>query len=361
MILTILIYMVLIIFCSISIYNFYTAPILLQNKIKHDNNYLVSVLIPVRNEEDNIEECLQSISQQSYSNLEILVLDDQSTDQTSEIVLSHAQKENPLKFIRGEELPAGWTGKNWACSQLYKESKGDYFLFIDADVRLSETAISSALKEIEGNKVGMLSVFPTQIIKSPGEWFIVPLMNWFLLTLLPLNFIYKIKSKKFTAANGQFMIWDRRSYERIGGHRSVYNQIVEDMELAKKAKEHNIPIITLLGGKLVKCRMYSNFFSAFNGFTKNFYPGFKLNSFFFLIFILFLTIVFLIPYLDPVKYYLLFLVIFVNRITISILSRQNFLVNILIHPFQIFLMLLIALSSVILFRTGKITWKGRKL
>src|SRR5690606_20443965 len=113
-----------------------------------------------------------------------------------------------LEYIPGEELPAGWTGKNWACYQLAARAKGKYLLFLDADVAVSPDAIQSAVFEFEGKNVQMLSVFPTQKIKSPGEWLIVPLMDWLILTFLPLLRVYKSARPSISAANGQFILFD---------------------------------------------------------------------------------------------------------------------------------------------------------
>ena len=140
-------------------------------------------------------------------------------------------------------------GKNWACHQLSQKAKGKYLLFIDADVELAPNAISSTAKIMAETKTKMLSVFPTQRIKSFGEWLIVPLMNWLLLAFLPLRQVYASRNNSFIAANGQFILWDRETYFSIGGHQQVANAVVEDMELARKAKQKN-KIITLLGGNL---------------------------------------------------------------------------------------------------------------
>ena len=107
-----------------------------------DNNPLISVLIPARNEEDNIDKCLMSLMDQDYRNIEILVLDDNSTDNTSEIIKRISKTYKNIKFIKGKPLHEGWTGKNYACYQLYKESKGKYLFFTDADTIHNKRSIS---------------------------------------------------------------------------------------------------------------------------------------------------------------------------------------------------------------------------
>jgi chlorobactene glucosyltransferase len=363
MILFLLILIPVFISAIVVVYNFITAPVVKNNKMQIDESKLVSVLVPARNEENNIGSCLNFILAQDYKNLEVLVLDDQSTDRTKEIVNSFSKKHKNIFCFDGEAIPQGWTGKNWACHQLSQKAAGKYLLFIDADVELAADAISSALKIMLDKKTKMLSVFPTQRIKSFGEWLIVPLMNWLLLTFLPLRQVYSSRNKSFIAANGQFILWDRETYFLIGGHRQVANAIVEDMELARKTKQHN-KIITLLGGNTIFCRMYSSFPDAFKGFSKNFYPGFNLSPIIFIGFFLVLFFLFAVSSvfaLTNSNYMIVIMLIVLSRILISQISHQNLFLNVILHPFQMMLMLVVGINSVVSNRFGYATWKGRKL
>lgn len=345
------------------VYNFFTAPIIKYNKTEIGELNLVSVLIPARNEENNIANCLNNILQQDYKNLEILVLDDQSTDKTNEIVKSFSQNHSNFFCFDGEPLPPNWTGKNWACHQLSQNAKGKYLLFVDADVELFPNAISAALKIMLVKKVKMLSVFPTQKIKSFGEWLIVPLMNWLLLSFLPLKQVYASPNISLIAANGQFMLWGRETYFEIGGHKQVANSVVEDMELARKTKLNN-KIITLLGGEIVFCRMYKNFADAFKGFSKNFFPGFKIYPLLFIGFVLSLFFAFAVSTVFALiysEYLIIISMIVISRILISNLSNQNIFFNVFLHLPQMMLMLIIGLNSVISTKFKYISWKERKL
>ena len=217
-------------------------------------------MIPARNEEDNITELLHSIIQQSYSNYELFVLDDQSEDQTTGVVEALSTKNRKINLISGKPLPEGWLGKNWACFQLAQHARGEVLLFLDADVRLSPNALEAALYQMQKNNVVMLSCFPTQKIDSLGEWLIVPLMNWLLLSLLPLKAVVSLPYKSLTAVNGQFILCDKRAYNAIGGHKAVFDQVVEDMEIARKLKVGGYRIMTALGHDAITCRMYSWFY-----------------------------------------------------------------------------------------------------
>lgn len=350
------------VFSVISIYNLFTAPVLKRVSQPSDNRSFVSVLIPARNEEMNIEKCIKGMLLQDYQNKEIIVLDDNSTDGTYNLVSSFSTSN--VKVLIGKQLPPDWFGKNWACHQLAKEAKGEYLLFVDADVEVTPEVISSAVCELEKSNAALLSIFPTQIIKSFGEHLIVPLMNWLLLTFLPLRFVYSCSSKSFVAANGQFMLWRKDDYFNIGGHEKVKNKVVEDMELARLTKQNKLKVKTMLGGKLVFCRMYESFNQAYNGFTKNFFAGFLLPPFSFLAIILFLLIAFVLPFLflmQPVYSFILIALILITRISVSIVSNQNWFINILLHPVQMLFMFWIGIISLIKFKTKKIVWKQRKL
>jgi len=350
------------VFSVISIYNLFTAPVLKRQSHHSSGQRLVSVLIPARNEEKNIEKCIKGMLSQEYQNKEIILLDDNSSDSTYKLASSFSTSN--VILLKGKELPQDWLGKNWACHQLAQEAKGEYLLFIDADVELTPEVISSAVYELEKSNAALLSIFPTQIIKSLGEHLIVPLMNWLLLTFLPLRFVYTSSSKSFVAANGQFMLWRKDDYFKLGGHDKVKNKIVEDMELSRLAKQNRLKVKTMLGGNLVFCRMYESFNQAYNGFTKNFFAGFLLPPFLFLIIIMFLLIAFLLPFLflmQPVYSFILIALILITRISVSIVSNQNLFINVLIHPAQMLFMFWIGIVSVFKFKTNQLVWKQRKL
>ena len=143
----------------------------------------------------------------------------------------------------------------------------------------------------------MLSIFPTQQIKSIGEWLIIPLMDWLLLTFLPLKKVYKSSNTAFAAANGQFMLFDKESYLLFGGHKKVKGKNVEDMEIARGFKQMRFKTLTLLGNNYVTCRMYHNIKEASDGFTKNFYPGFNINGIKFILLLSFFSFLFILPFL----------------------------------------------------------------
>lgn len=346
------------------VYNTITNPVFKETVVSHQSKALVSVLIPARNEEKNISVCIECVVKQNYTNIEILVLNDNSTDNTQSIVQGMSANNPRIKLINGKPLQKNILGKNFACAQLAEYAKGDFLLFIDADVTIHPSVIASSINYFSKYKFDLLSVFPTQKISSFGEWLIVPLMNWLLLSFLPLDLVYKSGNKSLTAANGQFMMWKKEAYIKTGGHIAASTELVEDMFLAKSAKQNGFKLMTLLGGDFILCRMYNNFSSAIEGFSKNFYPGFKLSPVWFTLFTIILfatnTIPFVLAVTDQIFYFTLATLILI-RALVSLLSKQNIFFNVFLHPFQMLMMLFTGINSMVLFHKGKINWKGRRV
>lgn len=352
------------IFLLIIIYNYLTAPVINNAVAEVVGKKNLSILIPARNEEKNISNCLDSILSQSYKNFKITVLDDKSDDNTSSIVSEYGAKDNRIKLKKGKELPEGWLGKNWACFQLAKKSEGDLLLFLDADVRLNNNAIANSINLFEEKKLNMLSVFPSQQITGIGAHLVIPLMNWLLLTFLPLKKVYTSKRNSLVAANGQFIMIDLHTYLTIGGHSSVKNQVVEDMELARRVKKNGLRMLTALGNDSIICEMYSSFNDSINGFSKNFYKGFNISSFAFLFMLFIMMIVFFIPaflIIMNINFLLIVSVILIGRVFISIMSKQKIILNTVLHFIQMLVLIFVGVKSVFGTVTGNIEWKGRKI
>lgn len=358
-------------FSTVTLFNWFLAP--LMGPLRHParkkrwnrnaadiQKPLLSVCIPARNEAENIPLLLADLAAQSLIPHEVLVLDDHSTDGTGAAAEEFAA-QLPLQIFEGTPLPQGWSGKNWACHQLFSHAKGNLILFIDADVRLAPDALQTALTIQHALGTAMLSVFPRQITESRGESLIVPMMNWLLLTFLPLRLVYTSFFKSFVAANGQFILVDSDSYTETGGHEKMKGRIVEDMEMARSMRKMKKPVLTLLGGESVSCRMYKGFHESLEGFTKNFYAGFNTSQGIFLFLLAFIFLIFLIPFLlFPVSlfFFLHLLSILGQRYTISHLSGEKPMRSPIYHPLQILLTLVVGWKSMQAARRG-ISWKGR--
>ncbi|MBK8982627.1 MAG: glycosyltransferase [Ignavibacteria bacterium] len=347
----------------VSLINLFTAPFLRSENSKEGDD-LVSVLIPARNEEYNIENCLRNVMAQSYINTEIIVYDDSSSDSTLEIVTNIAREDNRIKILNGVPLPERWLGKNHACWKLSHQASGKYLLFIDSDVILDRDAVASAVSEIKSKNADLLSVFPKQIIKTFGENAVVPFMNWLLLSFLPVILVSSPKFKNFAGANGQFILWKKDTYAKTGGHSAVKNEIVEDIETARYLKKNGYKILLMMSNDLVSCRMYNNFNEAVTGFSKNIYPASAMPAILFILNVLFLVFSNLGPFILMFYFdYFIFvsLLIILERIVVSYISSQNIILNTILHPIQMIMLLYISVRSVYQTKTGKSIWKDRKL
>lgn len=328
----------------------------------------LSVLVPARNEERRIRPCLESLLAVDYPNLEILVLDDHSSDATSDVVRQIARQDPRLRLLQGKDLPPGWTGKAWACQQLAREAKGDYLAFVDADTRFAPLALTQAVSLALAKNSDLLSLWPYLQAKSWSERLVIPYVHVFILLYLP-HWMGGC-SASLGAANGQFMLFRREAYETIGGHAAVSGHLVEDIALARKLRAAGFCVLNRDGTcpgqsvALVRCRMYHNFADLWDGFTKNLYPAFDGRVGAFVFFQLFQTVVFLTPFLllpffplDPILW-IEVAVILSLRLAMAHRFRQSGLGAIL-HPLGQMLVLAIAANSWLQTLRRRLPWRGR--
>jgi chlorobactene glucosyltransferase len=243
---------------------------------------LISICIPARNEESVIERAVKSALEQHYPRLEVLVLDDESTDRTPN-VLNELKEKYPgkLSIINGETKPDDWLGKSWACHQLSRKAKGEILYFIDADVWLGPAAVQRAIRSLDHFDIDFLTVWPLQELGTFWEKLVIPVLYYGLLTLLPARYVYENPrwlpssladrtAPVFAAACGQCMVFRREAYEKIGGHESVKQDIVEDVALAKQIRRNGFRMRMFHGEDAVWCRMYTSGVEMWDGFRKNF-------------------------------------------------------------------------------------------
>lgn len=264
----------------------------------------VSVLIPVRDEELNIGKCLESLLEQTYTNYEIIVLDDQSADDTWEIITDYERRYPELvKAVKGEPLPSsGWTGKAHAMQQLSTYATGEYFLFTDADTVHSAQSIAWAVSSISKHRVDFVSGYVYPEMKTFGEQLIVPAMYMMSAMLLPLWLIACTKTPALSFAIGQFMMFRKHAYQAIGGYSSVSDYISDDVFICRELKKAGFRTIFLDIKKYVKCRMYHGYRESFNGISKNIYDFVRNKATLFTIALTFLVIFVILPlYLFAVR------------------------------------------------------------
>ena len=230
----------------------------------------VSVLIPARNEADNITPCLESLLEQDYIDYEIIVLDDQSTDNTFEHIQQLAIKHPKIRILRGDSaLPADWNGKSYACHRLAERADGDWLLFTDADTLHTPQSIRQGIEQALSLNVDLLSAMPYQITKSWSEQILVSfIMNF--LPLLGINLRDMWRGQGTHAiANGQYLLIRQSAYQAMGGHTAIATAMVDDFALANHFLHGNQRIALINGSKMLSCRMYHNVNEVWKGFSKN--------------------------------------------------------------------------------------------
>ena len=230
----------------------------------------ISAIVPARNEEATIAAAVESLAAQPEI-AEIIVVNDQSTDGTAEQLTRLSENFSRLRVLQLDALPAGWVGKNYAVSTGAAQATGDWLLFTDADGVLLPGAAAHALADAEKYAAGLVSYSPEQETRT-----------WWERTLIP--FIYVRLGHKFSfdevndpdspqaAANGQFLMIGRDDYARIGGHASVASEVLEDVALARIAKQGGVRLHFASGEGIMRVRMYRTFRSMWQGWTKNLYP-----------------------------------------------------------------------------------------
>ncbi len=345
-----------------------------MNNFKNPSRFPgVSILVPARNEEKNIADCVKSLLNQNYPNFQVHVLDDNSTDNTWKILTELAENNQQLIIHKGKPLPDGWLGKHWACHQLAEKTESEILLFTDADTYHHPDTLRNGISALEELNADMLTAFPYENVITWGERLMVPLFPWFIIAFLPLIVAYHTQNPAFSAAIGQFMLFRRKAYEAIGGYNAIKQEVVDDVALARRIKTNGLRWRMINGIDRISCRMYDGFKSAYKGFTKNLFAGFGYS-------ILKYSFVWLcigIAFLEPV---VVFINIYhssnINMISLT-LSSISIVFSLLIwffsnlkfrfplyltflYPINIILALIIAFGSMLITLSGKAGWKGRK-
>jgi len=260
------------------LHNQYQMDIVVEPTPPPANAPLISVCIPARNEERNIRACVEAVLAQDYPNLEVIVLDDRSTDSTPEILVSIRSATRPaskLHIISGSDLPAGWAGKPHALYQASasaRDAEDAWLCFIDADTFLAPETLSSCYVKALETKADMFTIMTFQILGSFWEKTVMPLV----MTALSAGFSpRKVNDpkRKDAIANGQFIMIKRSVYDAIGGHESVKDSIVEDKAISEQVKWKGYRLVVADGMKVAKTRMYTSLPEMWEGWTKNIYLG----------------------------------------------------------------------------------------
>lgn len=233
----------------------------------------VSVLIPVKNEENNIRDCLECFLNQNYPHYEIIVANDSSTDKTGEILNDY---QGRVQILSIPKTPEGWTGKNFALHTAAKTATGDWLLFTDADTRHNPQAIASALRHATHRRLDFLTLLPRCLAKGFLENLIQPTAMGLMGLWFPIEKI-NTPSSKINFANGQFLLLKKNLYRKIGGHQEVKGAFLEDFELIAKARKEKAKVECAFGTRIYGTRMYDSLDAMWRGWRRIYLHAFKQN------------------------------------------------------------------------------------
>lgn len=328
----------------------------------------ISVLIPARDEAGNIGAALKSVLAGGYPALEIIVLDDHSTDETAAIVRELAAQHPQIRLISGAPLPEGWCGKNFALSQLATAASHDWLLFMDADVRLHREALQRLASCATPDSPALTSGVPRQVTRGFFEQLMIPLIHFVLLGFLPMQRMRRTTDPSACAAIGQLLLCRRESYLAAGGHEAVAGKIHDGMALARQFRRCGLRTDLIDATPIASCRMYASPREVWRGLVKNTHEGLGAPA-------LILPVTLLLaggqiapfvlralhPVDSPVSAWaaLSIFLAYAPRAMAAIRFRQSWL-GVLLHPVGIFLLLIIQWEG--LFRhllKRPVPWRGR--
>jgi chlorobactene glucosyltransferase len=347
---------------SVTLFNAFTAP-MLKRAPEPKTTPKVSVLIPARNEEITLRTCLEDLCAQDYPDFEILVLDDNSIDDTWSIIQRFDRSNSHVRGFIGSELPKGWLGKPWACQQLAYEASGTIMIFTDADNQFGPDAIRKTVGWMQAKRLNFLSAMPQQFVKSMGERLIIPTVDMLVYSLLPMRLTLSLPQEELSAANGQWLAITRETYKQVGGHSAVKDSVVEDLALARRAKKLGLNTLILAGTGVVFGRMFGSFREVWEGYRKNLFGLSGGSRSYMTAQSTFLIAATVLPYLllalpatrEKAK----------NAVALNMMIRAILAAKfrhpielIILHPVAVLLLISIGIAAI---KTPQVHWKGRNI
>lgn len=241
-----------------------------------DPDIPVSVVIPARNEGDNIGPCLDTVRAQDHRSLQIVVLDDGSSDETGLVLKGQAERDDRIVALSGgEALPPDWFGKPWALQRAQASATGDWLFFIDADVRLDPAAVSRVVGYGEAEGVDMVTGLGAMGMETFWEKVLQPAVGGLILAGNDLDAVNDPEKTDRNLANGQLIAVRRSAYDAVGGHEAVRQDILDDIGMARALVAAGKTYRCLRMRELFYCRMYTSLGEIWEGWTKNLFAGMR--------------------------------------------------------------------------------------
>lgn len=342
--------------------------------LSENDSPLVSIVVPTYNEESNIVECLSSLKSLIYPNFEIIVSDGGSSDRTVELA---KQLIPSSKIIVDSTVPKGWIGKSWGCHIAVQNTispKSEIILFTDADTRHGPESLSRSVGMLQNRSRDLLTCLPYQRLVKWWEG-IIP--AFFILSVIVpggAGCINNPNKKNSLTASGQYMLFRRSSYNKIGGHEKIKGSIIEDIALAKMIKKKLGGLLWVENDRLIESRMYPDSFTSFwQGFSKAVYSGTKFYTPFSIIFAvafsfwgLLSPIAIILAIIEGNKHWISWTIVSTLMFPVVLFFGWNgrgkhHWITYLLYPFTFFLFLCNALSSIVELQfLKKSIWRGRK-
>lgn len=343
---------------SMAIFN---AITIVRPRGQSSHNLSFSILVPCRNEAENVTELVSSLGALDHPRYEVIFIDDHSTDGTGELLRQAITNRPYMKVISAALLSDGWMGKPWALSQGLSHATHDYIVTVDADVRLAPDALSAMDSVLQRTGSDFLSPYPSQSAVTMSERLVQPLLQWTWMTTVPLRLAMRSSRPSLAVANGQFLIVKKSALIAVGGFAAIQSSVLDDIDLARALIRRGFSGGVCDGSKIASTRMYSSFSEIRAGYGKSMSTGFG-GIFGSLALALVMAISGLLPFIysffGSTTATAALLLVVTSRVVSSISSR-SLIIDSLLHPIStiIFIYLLIYSN----FFHSKIMWKGRSI
>lgn len=328
----------------------------------------LSVLVPARNEVENIEACVRAVAASGADVHEVLVYDDASTDGTSDVLARLSSELPVLRVLKGQGLPPGWVGKPHACHRLAEAATGDILMFVDADVRIERDGIARALELLERLDAGVVTAVPRQRVGSFFERLVLPLLHLTYVAWFPLVLTYLSRDPRFLAANGQLLLVRRKTYDAVGGFEAVRSEVVDDMAFCRRVKVSGARVVFADGHRMGACRMYRSAGEVIRGFSKNLYEGIGASLVGLVVVLALYLVTFVAPYVlliaaavEPAWLWPAVVGVAMNVVLRAVLALRHDqpLEGVVLHPLSVLAFAGIAVNSALWQLRGAVEWRGR--